>query len=413
MAEWTEAYHKRQQHCFSRMNHHIHPLVNSATGTRRPLQSCLAKGKQVCKYDFPLENQMTDKSLLVCRCIAEHMGLSTTGPRSFLGTVLPARNDADMNAGPRALVTFTGSNGDIKFPYRLPILQESHEVLLFDMRTTTPCYRPGDVSLQAMDLQCAMSVVAGYFGGYTSKMQDIGQKEVKRLGVTVDRQLPSVIASRSAAQVFQYYSRRLVRDLEAKGNVRTAVESTLLSLHSDDKDVLMAECIRTFPSVTFPALLLLKREEVECGKTPGASMITNIFHGHGKQHLMFTEAPFDLMYGFRGTSHKVNVLSPYEMLLHWSITRIGPPSASSQESRSQWTAEGREYLKECKQEGVRPACIPGVHYAAIEDDDSRILMPECPHLKGLRHCWCWEKRRRVHLPIWSCAKMPSARFSPE
>ena len=98
--------------------------------------------------------------------------------------------------------------------------------------------------MQAMDLQCAMSVVAGYFGGYTSKMQDIGQKEVKRLGVTVDRQLPSVIASRSAAQVLQYYSRRLVRDLEAKGIVRTAVESTLLSLHSDDKDVLMAECIR-------------------------------------------------------------------------------------------------------------------------------------------------------------------------
>ena len=170
--------------------------------------------------------------------------------------------------------------------------------------------------MQAKDLQCAMSVVAGYFGGYTSKMQDIGQKEVKRLGVIVDRQLPSVIASRSAAQVSQYYSRRLVRDLEAKGIVRTAVESTLLFLHSDDEVVLMAECIRTFPSVTFPALLLLKREEVECGKTPGASMIANSFHGHGKQHLMFTEAPFDLMYGFRGKSHKVNVLSPYEVLLH-------------------------------------------------------------------------------------------------
>ena len=31
----------------------------------------------------------------------------------------------------------------------------------------------------------------------------------------------------------------------------------------------------------------------------------------------------------------------------------------------------------------------------------------------MRHCWCWEKRWRPHLPIWSCAKMPSARLSPE
>ena len=53
MEEWTEEFLKRQQHCFSRMNHHIHPVVNKAEGTRRPLQSCLSKGKQVCKSDFP------------------------------------------------------------------------------------------------------------------------------------------------------------------------------------------------------------------------------------------------------------------------------------------------------------------------------------------------------------------------
>ena len=201
--EWTQRYHERLQHCLSRMNHHIHPLVNAATGTRRPLQSCLAKGKQECKADFPLENQMTDKALLVCLCIAEHMGLPSTGPRSMLGTKLPVRNNTWLNAGPRALVAFSGSNCDMKFPHRLLILHESHETLLFDLHTT-PCYSPGDLKLQARDLQCAMSVVAGYFGGYTSKMQDIGQKEVKRLSLTLDRQLPSVVASKSQAQAFQY-----------------------------------------------------------------------------------------------------------------------------------------------------------------------------------------------------------------
>ena len=91
--------------------------------------------------DFPSDNQMMDKALLVCQCIADQLGLPSTGPRSLLGTVLPFRNDAWLNAAPRALVAFTGSNGDIKFPHRLLIMQESHEAMLFDVRTS-PCYSP-------------------------------------------------------------------------------------------------------------------------------------------------------------------------------------------------------------------------------------------------------------------------------
>ncbi len=58
------------------------------------------------------------------------------------------------------------------------------------------------------------------------------------------------------AKEFQMYSRRLVKDLEAKGFFRTAVESLNLQLHGHREDVTMAECIRTFPTVTFPATLL-------------------------------------------------------------------------------------------------------------------------------------------------------------
>ena len=31
----------------------------------------------------------------------------------------------------------------------------------------------------------------------------------------------------------------------------------------------------------------------------------------------------------------------------------------------------------------------------------------------LRHCWCWEKRNRPHLPTWSYAKVPQGSLSPE
>ena len=62
-------------------------------------------------------------------------------------------------------------------------------------------------------------------------------------------------------------------DLEAKGIIRTVVESVNLALHADDPDVTRAECIRTMPIVNFPASLLLKREEIETKKIAGASVI--------------------------------------------------------------------------------------------------------------------------------------------
>lgn len=78
------------------------------------------KGKksdgQFCKSGSPLEDEVTEIPLIICECIAHHRNLRTRGPRSMLGEVLPARNDAWLNAGPRALVAFTADNADIKFP---------------------------------------------------------------------------------------------------------------------------------------------------------------------------------------------------------------------------------------------------------------------------------------------------------
>ena len=134
---WKAEYMKRLQHCMSRMNHHIHPLVNAETGERHSLPSCRPKGKHkstdLCKADFPLRNQITEKPLLVCECIAEERQLPTRGPRSMLGAVLPERNCPWLNAGLRALIALTGDNSDIKFPYRLPIQAETHEVLVYDI----------------------------------------------------------------------------------------------------------------------------------------------------------------------------------------------------------------------------------------------------------------------------------------
>ena len=82
----------------------------------------------------------------------------------MLGEVLPARNDAWVNAGPRALIAFTADNADVKFPFRVPIQEETHEVLLFDIKRHPHCGSRDPLD-QALDMQAVMAAIAGYFGG--------------------------------------------------------------------------------------------------------------------------------------------------------------------------------------------------------------------------------------------------------
>ena len=98
----------------------------------------------------------------------------------MLGGILPARNDAWLNAGPRALIASVGDNADIKFPHRLLIQEETHEVLTYDVRRHPQC---GQRSLrgQAFAMQASMAAQSGYFGGYAAKMQHVGERETRRM----------------------------------------------------------------------------------------------------------------------------------------------------------------------------------------------------------------------------------------
>ena len=122
----------------------------------------------------------------------------------------------------------------------------------------------------------------------------------------------------------QDYSKRLLKDLEAKSTVRTAVETLNLSLAAAHPDILRAECLRTFPTVTFPAAALLRREEVETGKVPGRSIILGLHFFGGNATRAWTDAPFDRLYGFRGTTHAVDLLSAYEMIRFWTWVQVLP-----------------------------------------------------------------------------------------
>ena len=147
-------------------------------------------------------------------------------------------------------------------------------------------------------------MAAGYFGGYSAKMQDVGFKEIQRMEKSLNRNL-EVEKPGTADEQFRRFSKRLLRDLEAKGIIRTSLEGLNLAAHADNPDPLRAECFRTFPTVAFPATQLLRREEIETGKRGGTALIVAVHHRKSGGRMSYSEAPFNLLYGFRGSKHKI------------------------------------------------------------------------------------------------------------
>ena len=97
----------------------------------------------------------------------------------------------------------------------------------------------------------------------------------------------------------------------------------------------------------------MKKEEVGMGDEPGPSIIAALHHGRGDLNRIYKEPPFDLLYGYRGREKSVDLLSPYEMLLHYSMERILPPTNPLRRSRAEWTAEGKKYNEECRETRMR------------------------------------------------------------
>ena len=104
----------------------------------------------------------------------------------MLGDILPARNEVWLNAGPHTLLAFTADNTDIKFPLRLPIQDETCETLLYDVKRHPYCGLRDPLE-QALDMQAVLFAIAGHFGGYTSKMQPIGERETQQLREAAQR----------------------------------------------------------------------------------------------------------------------------------------------------------------------------------------------------------------------------------
>ena len=89
---------------------------------------------------------------------------------------------------PARLLLFAADNADVKFPWRLPIQNETHELPIYDVKRHPSCGLRSAHD-QALDMQAVMAAIAGYFGGYTSKMQPIGERETRQLCEAAQRKV--------------------------------------------------------------------------------------------------------------------------------------------------------------------------------------------------------------------------------
>ena len=333
--------------------------------------------------------------------------------RNWLGQTLPIRNEEWVNGTMPALcVAFAGSNSDVKPNDRLPIIEATHETIC-----KKKCVRKHTLKRTTRSTQRTQSVVTGYFGGYIGKRQPGGALETKKC---VDKlfTLRSKMAGKSKAQQLRAVSQRLITDLEMNSTYRGAVEIFNLCRHLNSRDVLFAECIRTFGSRVIDGRSWMYRLDAILLKNNFASETLQKYIPPTKKpnQRKDTSNPNDMdLYGLRPLEHPWELLSPYEFLRYWRGVAVMPPSyyaARDIPSRSYWTAKGKEVRKSDEYKEGKVVLKPGLHYCILEPDDDadyHVFPAEPANIfETFRHAWVLERKKRPDVVVIEGLRMPRA-----
>ena len=164
--------------------------------------------------------------------------------------------------------------------------------------------------------QRTQSVTSGYFGGYIGKRQPAGSLETQKC---VDKLLTlrAKMQGRGRAAQLRASSGRLITELEMNSTFRGAVEIFNLCCNLDEKDVLKAECIITFGSVTIDGRQWMHRleEAQETRQMKDCSIITYVPPNKKPNVRTTTSRVNDFeAYGFRPMEHPWKLLSAYEFM---------------------------------------------------------------------------------------------------
>ena len=183
--EFQRIFEADVQFVSSRVQHHWHP--RNKNGKREPMPYCRPASRKCtrCKRDFP-KKVLKDafgkvrpdryRARIVCRGVAAELDLKTSGRRNALGSILGRRQCEYFSSTSALLAQVSRSNSNVQCNYRVPITAATHD---------KDCKAPSCVKLLSTRRLCliaqrAMKQMTGYFGGYISKKQKIGQFEIKK-----------------------------------------------------------------------------------------------------------------------------------------------------------------------------------------------------------------------------------------
>ena len=131
--QFATKYLRDAQYVFNRVQRHVHKKQKD--GTYVPLNSCMPKKHKKrkvlnkfscqCKADFPKNNVITDRTVLICQGMARRFRLRIRGRRNALGLWQGQRSDPWQSGTTPSLAVHFRSNSHTMPNYRLP---------------PTPCY---------------------------------------------------------------------------------------------------------------------------------------------------------------------------------------------------------------------------------------------------------------------------------
>ena len=187
--------------------------------------------------------------------------------------------------------------------------------------------------------QRAMRMCAGYFCGYTFKVQKVGRKFCQLVANTLNY-LEDSLCAENLGQKCHRMTHRLFTDHQHRCIRRTAPEEWNLAEGMSHHDATRAEFVRTHPSVDFPGTDLLNRFDKEtAGDRRNCTKPIPVFKEPSEEAEVWVKHFTDL-YGYRGENAwnpGVFLLSQWESLMHWEVRKLGPPSETNPWSK--WVDE--------------------------------------------------------------------------
>ena len=152
---------------------HVHP--KNAQGERRPLTACRIRDKpEICKHGFMKDHLIHEHPRVICAGLAETLGLASKGRRNAVGSIEPSRNSGSINGTVPAIAVGTGNNNDIKIPYRVPIMPQTHE-----KSCSKACCENNSLEDVVRAVEASQSAQVGYHCDYCNKRQPVGVAEGK------------------------------------------------------------------------------------------------------------------------------------------------------------------------------------------------------------------------------------------